>query len=139
MTELITVAQEWPKWSDPRLIMLVLNNRDLNYVTWEQRAMAGGPRFDASQTLPDIPYGEYARMIGLNGIRVESPGDIDAAWQSALSADRPTLIDAVTDPNVPTLPPAPTADVIQKLSTALGEESGSDQVERQISREGVDL
>jgi pyruvate dehydrogenase (quinone) len=102
---LITIGKYWKEWRDPRLIVLVLNNRDLNQVTWEQRALAGDPRFEGSQSIPDFPYARYADELGLIGIRVDRPGDIGAAWDRALSADRPAVVEAVTDPNVPPLPP----------------------------------
>ena len=65
MAELITVAQYWQQWSDPRLIIAVLHNNDLNQVTWEMRAMEGSPKFAASQTLPDVDYAAFARSLGL--------------------------------------------------------------------------
>jgi pyruvate dehydrogenase (quinone) len=105
LAELITVAKYWERWSDPRLVVLVLNNRDLNQVTWEHRAMAGSPKLEASQDLPDVPYAEFAESIGLRGRRVESPDDVGPAWDEALAADRPFVIDAVVDPDVPPLPP----------------------------------
>ncbi|MBV9736496.1 MAG: thiamine pyrophosphate-requiring protein, partial [Acidisphaera sp.] len=105
MAELITVAKYWRKWSDPRLVVLVLNNRDLNQVTWEQRAMAGDPKFEASQSLPDVPYHKFAEMIGLKGIFVDKPEELGRAWDEALAADRPCVLEAYTDPNVPPLPP----------------------------------
>jgi len=105
LNELITIAKYWREWSNPRLIVLVLNNRDLNMVTWEERALAGDPKFEASQNLPDFPYADYARSLGLDGIRVDSPDAVAAAWDRALAADRPFLFEAVTDPNVPPLPP----------------------------------
>ncbi len=105
LAELITVSKYWREWSDPRLIVLVLNNRDLNQVTWEQRVMAGDPKFEGSQSLPDFPYASYAESIGLEGVRVDRPEDIGAAWDRVLSADRPAVLEAITDPNVPPLPP----------------------------------
>jgi pyruvate dehydrogenase (quinone) len=102
---LITIAKYWREWRDPRLVVLVLNNRDLNQVTWEQRALAGDPRFEASQSVPDFPYAEYAIDLGLTGIRVDHPDQIAPAWDRALAADRPAVIEAITDPNVPPLPP----------------------------------
>lgn len=138
LTELVTVAQSWQKWSNPRLIILVLNNRDLNYVTWEQRAMEGEARFAASQSLPDIPYATYAQVIGLNGVRVERPEDIGAAWNAALRSDRPFVIDAVTDPNVPTLPPQPTQEVLDKVNKALVSE-GQERLRKQVDQESGDF
>ena len=85
--------------------MVVLHNNDLNQVTWEQRVMSGDPRLDASQLLPDFPYADYARMIGLHGVRVDRPEDVGAAWDEVLAADGPALVEVVTDPEVPPLPP----------------------------------
>jgi pyruvate dehydrogenase (quinone) len=102
---LITASKYWKEWSDPRLVVLVLNNRDLNQVTGEQRAMAGDPRFAGSQAIPDFPYASYADSLGLVGIRVDDPEQIGAAWDRALKADRPAVVEAITDPNVPPLPP----------------------------------
>ena len=103
--ELITIADYWKEWADPRLVILVLNNRDLNQVTWEQRVMEGDPKFHAAQHVPDFPYARYAEMLGLKGIMVNRPGDIGAAWDAALAADRPCIVEAITDPDVPPLPP----------------------------------
>jgi pyruvate dehydrogenase (quinone) len=102
---LITISKYWKEWSNPSLIVLVLNNRDLNQVTWEQRVMSGFPKFERSQTLPEFPYADYAELVGLKGIRLEDPDDIGAAWDEAFSLKRPVVIDAHTDPEVPTLPP----------------------------------
>jgi pyruvate dehydrogenase (quinone) len=105
INELITIAKYWMQWSDPRLIVLVLNNRDLNQVTWEQRVFEGDPKYEASQDVPDFPYAAYARSLGLDGVRVEQPEAVGAAWDQALAADRPFVLEAVTDPSVPPLPP----------------------------------
>jgi pyruvate dehydrogenase (quinone) len=102
---LITIARLWRQWQDPRLTLMVLNNGDLNQVSWEQRVMEGDPRFEGSQAVPHFPYAEYARLLGLGGMRVEDPARIGSAWDEALAADRPTLLEMVTDPNVPPLPP----------------------------------
>ncbi|MCL7419997.1 MAG: thiamine pyrophosphate-requiring protein [Methylobacter sp.] len=105
MNEMLTIGKYWQRWSDPRLIVMVLNNRDLNQVTWEQRAMAGDPKFDASQDLPDFPYARFAELVGLMGIRVDQPEQIADAWDRALGADRPVVLEAYADPDVPPLPP----------------------------------
>ncbi|MBV9948643.1 MAG: thiamine pyrophosphate-requiring protein [Myxococcales bacterium] len=110
MAELLTVKRYWRDWGDPRLIVLVLNNSDLNQVTWEMRAMAGDTRYEASQDLPAMNYAAYAEEIGLRGIRVERPEAIGPAWDAALTSDRPVVIDAVVDPDVPPLPPHITLD-----------------------------
>ncbi|PYR72162.1 MAG: thiamine pyrophosphate-requiring protein, partial [Acidobacteria bacterium] len=105
LNELITIGKYWKEWSDPRLIVLVLNNRDLNMVTWEERVLAGDPKFEASQTLPDFPYADYARSLGLDGVRIDHPEAIGPAWDRALNADRPFVFEAITDPDVPPMPP----------------------------------
>lgn len=117
--ELITIADYWKQWSDPRLIVLVLNNRDLNQVTWEQRAMSGDPKYDAAQHVPDFPYARYAEMLGLKGIMVNSPDQIGSAWDEALAADRPCVIEAITDPDVPPLPPHITLQQASALMSAM--------------------
>ncbi|HEY1974980.1 MAG TPA: thiamine pyrophosphate-requiring protein [Candidatus Baltobacteraceae bacterium] len=105
INELITVFQHWKKWSDPRLIFLVLNNADLNQVTWEQRILSGSPRNMETQPLPDFAYARFGESLGFLGIRIDQPEDVDAAWDRALSADRPVVFEAMVDGNVATLPP----------------------------------
>jgi pyruvate dehydrogenase (quinone) len=119
INELITIAKYREQWADQRLVILVLNNRDLNQVTWEQRAMEGDPKFVGSQELPDFPYARYAEMVGLKGIRVDSPDQVGTAWDEALSSDRPVVVEAVTDPEVPPLPPHITIEQAKALSSAL--------------------
>jgi pyruvate dehydrogenase (quinone) len=116
---LITIAKYWKEWSDPRLVVLVLNNRDLNQVTWEQRAMAGDPRFPGSQSIPDFPYAQYAAELGLGSVRVDRPDAVGDAWDRALSADRPFVIEAITDPNVPPLPPHITLEQARHFASSL--------------------
>ncbi|MCQ4271679.1 thiamine pyrophosphate-requiring protein [Pseudomonas kuykendallii] len=103
--ELVTVQQYWKRWSNPTFIVLVLNNGDLNQVTWEQRAIGGDPKFAPAQDVIDFPYARYAEMLGFRGIRVDSPEAVADAWREAFAADRPVLIEFVADPNVPPLPP----------------------------------
>ncbi|KPI15256.1 Acetolactate synthase [Actinobacteria bacterium OK006] len=119
MAELVTAAKYWPEWQDPRLIVAVLNNQDLNQVTWEMRAMSGAPQFLPSQALPDVPYADFARSIGLGGVRVEKPGEVEDAWQRALGADRPFVIDFRTDPAVPPIPPHASLDQIEAAASAV--------------------
>jgi pyruvate dehydrogenase (quinone) len=113
VAELVTVAARWRDWADPRFVVLVLHNQDLAEVTWEQREMEGDPRFGPSQRLPAFPYAGYAELLGLRGIRVDSPAEVGAAWDAALTADRPVVLEAVVDPEVPLLPPFPAGE--QKL------------------------
>jgi pyruvate dehydrogenase (quinone) len=119
INELITIAKYQDRWADPRLIVAVLNNGDLNQVTWELRAMQGAPQFPPSQQLPDFAYADYAESLGLGSLRVERPGDIGAAWQSALEADRPYVLEFVTDPSVPPIPPHASWDQITNMVSAV--------------------
>jgi pyruvate dehydrogenase (quinone) len=105
MAELITVAKYWQQWSDPRLIVAVLHNDDLNQVTWELRAMGDSPKFVASQSLPDVDYAAFARDLGLHGENIDDSDQLGGAWDRALSADRPTVLDVRCDPDVPPIPP----------------------------------
>jgi pyruvate dehydrogenase (quinone) len=116
---LITISKYWQEWSNPTLVVLVLNNHDLNLVTWEQRALAGDPRFECSQDIPDFPYARYAEMLGLAGIRVERPEDVAPAWEQAFAANRPVVIEALTDPNVAPLPPHITLKQAKAFASAL--------------------
>ncbi|MDK3257254.1 thiamine pyrophosphate-requiring protein [Blastococcus capsensis] len=116
LAEQITIARYWKQWSDPRLITAVFHNDDLNQVTWEMRAMEGAPKFAESQTIPDIDYAAFARGLGLQAINVDKPEDVGPAWEAALSADRPTLLDIRCDPDVPPIPPHATFE--QAMATA---------------------
>ena len=119
INELITIAKYWRQWQTPQLIIVVVNNQDLNMVTWEQRALAGDKKFDASQNIPDFPYAKYAQLIGLEGIRIDKPEQIVPAFDKAMSADKPVVVEAVTDPNVPLLPPHVSPRQAAKFFTAL--------------------
>jgi pyruvate dehydrogenase (quinone) len=102
---LITIAKYWEQWEDPRLIIGILNNQDLNQVTWEQRVLTGDPEYETTQDIPDVRFADHARKLGLEGIRIERPESVAEAWDAALRADRPVVLDFVTDPSVPPLPP----------------------------------
>jgi pyruvate dehydrogenase (quinone) len=102
---MITISKYWKAWANPRLIVMVLNNRDLNQVTWEERISLGAGKTESTQSIPDFPYHKYAELIGLKGIFVNDPEQLGAAWDEALTADRPVILECYTDPNVPPLPP----------------------------------
>jgi len=104
LIDLVAYADRWRE-RDPRLVVLVLNNRDLNQVTWEQRVLAGDAKLQVSQNLPPFDYAAFAAQIGMEAIRVDAPEQVGPAWERALGCGRPALIDAITDPEVPPLPP----------------------------------
>ena len=119
INEMLTIAKYWKSWSDPRLVILVLNNRDLNQVTWEMRIESGNPKFDASQDLPDFPYARYAELLGFVGVKVDKREDVGTAWERVLSADRPALLEAWVDPNISIIPPHITFEQAKNLTSAL--------------------
>nr|WP_255471588.1 thiamine pyrophosphate-dependent enzyme [Pseudactinotalea sp. HY160] len=119
MAELITAAKYYRDWDDPRMVVVVLNNEDLNQVTWEQRAMAGDPKFDASQDLPYVPYAAFAELIGLRGIKVDRSAQLADAFEEAFAADRPVIVDVMTDPEEPPIPPHITFAQFEALTTSV--------------------
>jgi pyruvate dehydrogenase (quinone) len=119
MAELITVAKYWRGWANPKWIVCVFNNQDLNQVTWEQRVMEGDPKFEATQQIPDVPYHKFAELIGLRGIYVDTPERVGPAWDEALASDRPVVLEVKTDPNVPPPPPHITLDQAKKFTSTL--------------------
>lgn len=138
MNCLITIARTWQEWSDPRLIVLVLNNRDLNFVTWEQRGMAGEPKYETSQELPDVAYADYARLLGLDGARVERPEQLGAALDAAFGADKPFVLDIVSEANIPPLPPHITRSQARKYYEAIEKgEPEADAVRRALAQQGL--
>ncbi|MFI1721477.1 thiamine pyrophosphate-requiring protein [Streptomyces sp. NPDC020489] len=119
LAELVTAAKYRHLWEDPRLVVGIWNNRDLNQVTWEMRAMGGAPSFLPSQELPDVQYAAFARSLGLTGIRVEKPEDVEAAWRAGLEADGPAVIEFLTDPAVPPIPPHATWDQMEATAESI--------------------
>jgi pyruvate dehydrogenase (quinone) len=119
LAELITIKHYWEQWADPRLIVAVLHNNDLNQVTWEMRAMEGAPKFTESQQLPDVSYEGFARSLGLHGLAVDKPEQVGPAWDQALAADRPTVLDLRTDPSIPPIPPHATFEQAKDAAMAL--------------------
>jgi pyruvate dehydrogenase (quinone) len=118
LAELLTISRYWRQWTDPRLVVAVLHNNDLNQVTWEMRAMEGMPKLAESQTLPDVDYGAFARGIGLAGINVDRADAVGDAWAAALAADRPAVLDVRCDPDVPPIPPHATFDEVKAVAGA---------------------
>jgi pyruvate dehydrogenase (quinone) len=125
MAELITVAKYWQRWADPRLVTCVFNNEDLNEVTWEQRVMNGNPRYAASQDIPDVRYSRFAELIGLKGLYVDDPKALGTAWDEALSADRPVVLEVKTDPEIAPLPPHVSLAEARKFLSSVAREKSA--------------
>jgi pyruvate dehydrogenase (quinone) len=119
LAELLTIRRYWRQWSDPRLVVCVFHNNDLAHVTWELRAMGGAPKFEESQSLPEVSYADIARAMGLRSITVDDPEAVGPAWDEALAADEPTVLDVRTDPEVPPIPPHVTYEQMKSTAEAL--------------------
>jgi pyruvate dehydrogenase (quinone) len=119
LAELLTVARYADRWADPRLVVCVLHNNDLNQVTWELRAMGGAPKFEQSQQLPELSYAEFARGLGMEALTVTAPEQLGPAWERALAADRPALLDVRCDPEVPPIPPHATFEQARSAAQAV--------------------
>jgi pyruvate dehydrogenase (quinone) len=128
---LIDLAHYQERWSNKQCVVVVLHNNDLNQVTWEQRVMAGDPKLQASQVLPDFNFARYAEVLGLSGIRVERPEDVGPAWDEALAADGVVVYEAITDPEVPPLPPHVRFEQAKKLAKALPGDPHTGRIIRQ--------
>ncbi len=132
---LITVSKYWKEWATPNWICLVLNNRDLNQVTWEERIQSGDPKTMSTQSIPDMPYHKYAELLGLKGIFVDNPDKVGAAWDEALASDRPVVLEAYVDPNVPPLPPHITLDQAKKFAMSVPRDPERGSILRNVARE----
>ena len=138
MNVMITVSKYWKQWSNPHFICLVLNNRDLNQVTWEERVQLGVGKTESTQAIPDFPYHKYAELLGLKGIFVDDPDRVGDAWDEALAADRPVVLEAYTDPNVPPLPPHITLKQAKNFAMSLPSEPELGSVLKNTAKEVVD-
>jgi pyruvate dehydrogenase (quinone) len=138
---LIDVAFYSERFPNPQTIVLVLNNGDLNEVTWEQRAMAGDPRFDASQSLPALPFARYAELIGMKALRVDSPDDVRPAWEEALAHRGPVLYEAMTDPDMPPMPPQLRFETVRNMTRAFvrGDPAARDIIRHAVRATRADL
>jgi pyruvate dehydrogenase (quinone) len=119
INELITLRHYAHRWSDPRIIFIVANNRDLNQVTWEMREESGAPDFPASQHLPDVSTAAFARLLGFEGMRVEHIEELVPALDAAFAARGPVVVEVLTDPNISMFPPNITSEQIISFGKAM--------------------
>ena len=134
---LLTVARHWQAWQDKTFVVLVLNNRDLNFVTWEQRGMQGEPKYEDSQQLPDFSYAAFAQMLGLDGVRIEDPERLGAAWERALAAGKPFVLEVLADPNIPPFPPHIVDKQAEQYKEAIAKgDAEAGEVQRGMAQQG---
>jgi pyruvate dehydrogenase (quinone) len=138
MAELITIAKYKDRWADKRLVTCVFNNEDLNEVTWEQRVMNGNPRFDASQDIPDVRYSKFAELIGLKGIYVDDPAELGKAWDEALAAEGPVVLEVKTDPEIAPLPPHLTLKEAKGFMFSMARDQDARHVISDTARQVID-
>lgn len=138
LLDLISVADRWREWADPRFVILVLHNGDLAEVSWEQREMEGNPRFPASQRVPSFPYAGYAELLGLAGARVTESAQVSAAWEQAFAADRPFVLEAVVDASTPMLPPQLPSAARGRIISALERETDGAYAQQRVRQESTD-
>ena len=119
---MITVSKYWRRWSNPHFILMVLNNEDLNQVTWEERVQLGKGKTPLTQTIPNFPYHKYAELLGFKGIYCDDPEQVGAAWDEALACDRPVIMNMKADPDVPPLPPHITLKDAKNFMTMMADE-----------------
>ena len=135
MAELITVAKYYKTWTTPNWICCVWNNEDLNQVTWEQRVMEGFPRYETTQSLPNVPYHRFAELIGLKGRYVDNPDHLGAAWDEALASQVPVVLEVKTDPEVAPLPPHITVKQAKAFMNTLYKEPDSAHILAESARQ----
>ena len=136
LNALIAVSKYWRRWADPRFVVAVLNNRDLNMATWELRGLGASPKLPETQDVPDFDYAGFAERLGCVGRRIERPDDVAPCLSAALAADRPVVIDVRADPNVVELPPHATWEQTTNFFAALAKgDPDRDAVLKQLVRQ----
>jgi pyruvate dehydrogenase (quinone) len=87
--------------------LVVFDNGRLGMVKLEMEQV-GLPEFGTVLHNPD--FAKVAEAIGMRGLRVERPDDVDAAVKEALATDGPVLLDVLTNPDEIAVPPTPTLE-----------------------------
>ena len=122
MNEMITIKRYMDRLMAHRqpFIFCVYNNQDLNQVTWEQRVLAGDPKYPGSQYIPNLEYHKYAELVGMKGIFCDSKEKMGAAWDEALATkDRPVILEVKVDQEWPPMPPHIKFSEAQKMAKSL--------------------
>lgn len=98
LSELATVRRHLDRLADlPPLVFCVLNNGDLNRLTWQRRAAAGDPLIPLSADVPALPYAEWARLAGIPAVRCERPRHVASVWADVLALRGPVVVEFVVD------------------------------------------
>ena len=127
MNVMITVSKYWKEWSNPHFILMVLNNRDLNQVTWEERVQLGDGKTESTQSIPDFPYAQIRGAARAEGHLLQRSREVGAAWDEALAADRPVILEFYTDPERAALAAAHHAEGRRALHDHDAERAGAGQ------------
>lgn len=111
MGELLTLAVY-----DLPVTVVVFNNSSLGMVKLEM-LVDGMPDFGVD--VPQTDYAGIAQAAGLQGIRVEQPGDLEGAFTTALAHRGPSLVEIITDPNALSIPPQIESAQVFGFATAM--------------------
>lgn len=130
LAELITAARYRDLWQDPRLVVAVWNDRGLGQGARHPQDAEDDPAVPSvpAQRSLDVPYAAFARSLGLTGVRVETPGEVESGWRAALAADGPAVVEFLTDPTVPPVPAHATWEQLGAAAAAVlkgGPDAGS--------------
>ncbi|MGH9652104.1 MAG: thiamine pyrophosphate-dependent enzyme [Bryobacteraceae bacterium] len=132
MGDLVTLAQ----YKLP-VKVVVLKNNTLGLIKWEQMIYLGNPEYGVD--LYPVDFVKVAEACGLKGVRIENPKNCKRQLQDALAADGPVVIECITDPNEPPMPPKATKDEIKKLTKALARgERDRARISLTIGRQAMD-
>lgn len=88
--------------------IVVFNNGALGFIELEQKSSGFLP---TGTDLKNPNFAAMAEAVGVRGIRLENPGDVEPGIAAALAHDGPVLVDAVVNRTELAMPPAITAEM----------------------------
>ncbi|WP_091374259.1 thiamine pyrophosphate-binding protein [Actinokineospora alba] len=85
---------------DLPFVGIVGNNSSMNQIRYGQARKYGASRDRVGNTLGDVRYDEFAKLLGGHGEEVRDPADIGPALRRARESGKPSLINVWIDPDV---------------------------------------
>jgi len=83
--------------------VVVFNNSALGFIELEQKASGF---LDTGTELVNPNFAAMAESVGIHGVRIEDPAEVDKKMAAALAHTGPVLIDAVVNRTELAVPPA---------------------------------